>query len=163
MEGYRMKKFLVVSDLHIPTRNSDVPEIILNLVKEVDGIIGLGDYVSMDVVGLFKGLTVFHGVHGNMDFPDVKDFLPFNKLMVIENVKVGLCHGWGPPWGIEERILETFDERPDVILFGHTHYSADKTIGGVRYLNPGATEKGGSFGILTLDGGKVVFEIKRCP
>jgi len=157
-----MKRYLVISDTHIPTRQDEIPAIVFEELENCDGIIALGDFVDIDTVMILKKSTKnFYGVHGNMDFPDVKDYLPFSTLLQIEGVALGLCHGWGAPWGIKKRILSHFKEKPDIILFGHTHEFEDSIENGVRFLNPGAATKRGTFGILTIDGRNVKFELKK--
>jgi len=156
-------KFLVVSDTHVPTRNRDLPKRVIELMDECDGIIALGDYVSMNVVALFNSHRIFYGVHGNMDEPDVKAYLPQIKRVRLEGVDVGLCHGWGPPWGIKERILNLFQEKPQVVIFGHTHTPCDEVFGGVRFLNPGPAEPGGTLGVLMVKEGRLTFEIEKLP
>lgn len=153
----------MISDTHVPTRNRDLPERVIELMDECDGIIALGDYVSMDVVALLNSHRVFYGVHGNMDEPDVKSYLPQVKRLHIEGVDLGLCHGWGPPWDIKERILGLFNDKPEVVLFGHTHTPCDVSFKGVRFLNPGAAEPGGTLGLLVIEGGNLKFEIERIP
>jgi len=156
-----MKRYLLVSDLHVPTRLSEIPEDFLKSLKDFDGVIGLGDYVDLDTVILLEKFSKdFTGVHGNMDYPDVKEKLPFSKVLVIEGVTFGLCHGWGAPWDVKERILRTFSEKPQVILFGHTHVPEDVTFSGVRFINPGSFAEG-SYALLTIDGGEVRFELRN--
>ena len=156
-----MKRFLVISDSHVPVRMSGLPDEIVNALKEYDGVIGLGDYVDLDTVILLEKLSrEFYGVHGNMDYPDVKEHLSFSKELLMESVTIGMCHGWGAPWNLKERLLRVFNEKPKVILFGHTHEPEDTTKAGVRFLNPGSLAEG-SYAVLTLDGGEVRFELKR--
>lgn len=157
-----MKRYLVMSDTHIPTRQEELPDIIFKELENCEGVIALGDFVDIDTVMILKKTAKnFYGVHGNMDFPDVKDYLPFSTLLQIEGVTLGLCHGWGAPWGIRKRILSHFKEKPDIILFGHTHEFEDSVENGVRFLNPGTATKGGTFGILIVDGRNVKFDLKK--
>ncbi|PLV59814.1 metallophosphoesterase [Thermotoga sp. KOL6] len=156
-----MKKFLVISDMHIPVRMANLPDEVLDYLKDYDGVIGLGDYVDLDTVILLEKLSKeFYGVHGNMDYPDVKEHLPFSKMLLIEGVTIGMCHGWGAPWDLKERLLKLFKEKPKVILFGHTHEPEDTMKAGVRFLNPGSLAEG-SYGVLIIDGGEVKFELKK--
>ncbi|AIY87245.1 MULTISPECIES: metallophosphoesterase family protein [unclassified Thermotoga] len=155
-----MKRFLLISDSHVPVRMASLPDEILNSLKEYDGVIGLGDYVDLDTVILLEKFSKeFYGVYGNMDYPDVKEHLPFSKVLLVEGVTIGMCHGWGAPWDLKDRLLKVFNEKPQVILFGHTHEPEDTVKSGVRFLNPGSLAEG-SYAVLELDGGEVRFELK---
>lgn len=155
--------YLVISDLHVPVRQPSVPGVILELIHEVDGVISLGDYVDMNTVFLIQqNSKKFFGVHGNMDDYDVKDYLPDKKLIILAGRVVGLCHGWGSPWGIRKRILNSFAEKPQVIIYGHTHVPDNSIENGVMFLNPGFTMIGGTYGLLEInDNGELNFEVHK--
>jgi len=159
-----MKKFLVVSDTHVPVYQKDLPAKIYELTKELDGVIAVGDFVNLDTVLTLETLSKgFHGVHGNMDHIDVKEHLPERKVIRVEGVNIGLIHGFGAPFAIRERIYKKFldVEDLDVIIYGHTHEPFDGMERNIRFLNPGSATPGGTYAILTLDGGKVIFQIHR--
>ena len=72
-----MKRFLVISDTHVPIYQRDVPGVIYDIARSVDGVLALGDFVDLDTVLALEAVSkVFHGVHGNMDQIDVKEYLP---------------------------------------------------------------------------------------
>ena len=83
--------------------------------------------------------------------------LPPKKVFATENIRIGICHGWGPPFRIRERVVNLFKEKPDVILYGHTHLFDDSLHNDVRFLNPGAVCDG-SCALLEIDGGAIRFE-----
>lgn len=154
--------YLVISDLHVPTRQSEIPGIFLEILDEVDGVIALGDFVNLDTVLFFQQSTRnFFAVHGNMDEYDVKNYLPDRKLVLISGLTVGLCHGWGSPYGIRRRIVELFKEKPQLILYGHTHVPDETSENGILFLNPGSAMKGGSYGLLKIENTEVNFEVKK--
>jgi len=159
-----VKNFLVISDAHVPSYQRDLPSKIYELAKELDGVIATGDFVDLDTVMALEAISkVFHGVYGNMDYIDVKEYLPERKVVRIEGVNIGLIHGWGAPFDIRERIYKRFldIENLDVIIYGHTHEPFDGMKRNVRFLNPGTVTPGGTYAILTLNGGKVAFQIHR--
>jgi putative phosphoesterase len=46
------------------------------------------------------------------------------------------------PHALKENLqLQIVRERPDAVVFGHTHKAFCETIGGVLYLNPGSAGK----------------------
>jgi len=159
-----VKNILVISDTHVPSYQRDLPAKVYELAKDLDGVIAVGDFVDLDTVLAIEAISkVFHGVHGNMDYIDVKEYLPERKVIRIEGVNIGLIHGWGAPFDIRERIYKRFldVEDLDVIIYGHTHEPFDGVERNIRFLNPGAATPGGTYAILTLDGGKVTFQIHR--
>ena len=158
-----MKKFLVISDTHVPIYQNDIPGSIYDLAKRVDGLIALGDFIDLDTVLALEGISrVFHGVHGNMDHIDVKDYLPDSKILLVEGLTIALTHGWGPPWDIRKRLFKKFAfDDVDVIIYGHTHEPFDGVEFGKRYLNPGTATPGGTYAIMEVDGRDLRFEIHR--
>lgn len=38
-----------------------------------------------------------------------------------------------------------------LVLFGHTHYAEDRTLGGIRFVNPGALHRASLFTVATYD------------
>ena len=154
-----MTRILCVSDIHIPTRRKDFPyDQIVKKIKNIsiDYVFGLGDYVSID--GLNK-LYLFekkvYAVSGNMDDEIVKYEINTKINLEIEGLRIGLIHGWGPPWGMRERIRKEFNN-VDLICFGHTHKKFFKEENGIYFFNPGAIsgeryKKNKSFGILTIN------------
>jgi putative phosphoesterase len=90
-------------------------------------------------------------VHGNMDSRQLKSVLPMKDIVEAEGKRIGITHGSGAPWGIEERVRKVFEsDRIDIIVYGHSHRSQNKIINDILFFNPGRT--GDSFGIITIDG-----------
>ncbi len=144
-------KILVVSDLHIPTKLPDFPEELVHLLGSYDCVIGLGDYVNLETVMILKKFSKqFYAVHGNMDYPDVKEHLSSILKLNLAGYLIGLCHGWGSPFGLKERILSLFDPKPNIILYGHTHQADCSTLQSVTFINPGSIAESGSYAILEL-------------
>ncbi|MGD2126416.1 MAG: metallophosphoesterase family protein, partial [Desulfobacteraceae bacterium] len=75
-------------------------------------------------------------VHGNMDPVEVKVMLPEKKLVDLGGYRFGLIHGWGPSEGLEERVWDQF-QNVDVIIYGHSHKSANYVREGTLLFNPG--------------------------
>ncbi|QTA38823.1 metallophosphoesterase family protein [Thermosipho ferrireducens] len=153
-------KYLVVSDLHVPTRNREIPDVILEEAEKCDGIFALGDFVDINTVLLLQQTNKnFFAVYGNMDEPDVKDYLTSQKIVQIGNFTIGLIHGSGSHFNIPERIKNHFDNEVNVILYGHSHLVDDSTKFGKRFINPGAGHK--TYGIIEVKGDKLTFTVKK--
>lgn len=162
-----MKKIAVFSDLHIPSRMKEMPFKKLEPYKiQVDMIFGLGDYVNQDSLDcLYAFNKQVHAVCGNMDSLFLKETLPFKLFVHVEEVKIGLTHGWGAPFQIKERIYKEFiasikNHDIDAICYGHTHSSYYGELNKVKFFNPGSLSGHPStFGILTVDHKKIKTEI----
>ena len=136
----------VVSDTHL-TSFAQVPDRILLALAEVDLIIHAGDFVARDVLDGLKRLGEVKAVRGNMDSEELKRILPEKELLWIEGKRIGITHGSGSPYGIDDRVGRMFED-VDVIVFGHSHQSQNEIKKGILFFNPGQARN--SFGILTV-------------
>ena len=159
-----MTRILCISDIHISDRIKIFPyEQIKEKIKDIpiDYVFRLGDYVTIDG---FNKLYLFekkvYAVLGNNDYKNFKKdkshrMIELKYNLKIEGLNIGLMHGWGPPWGMRERIRKEFNN-VDLICFGHTHKKFFKEENGIYFFNPGAIsgeryKKNKSFGILTIN------------
>ena len=154
-----IKKIVVLSDTHIPVRAAKIPEQIIEQFKDADLIIHAGDNQTIEVVNILQKYGNYVGVCGNMDSDDVADKLPEKAIININNgnkeFKIVVTHGSGPPEGLVERILSYFEEKPDCIIFGHSHKPFNEKIGNTLMFNPGSPTDTvfttiNTFGILTI-------------
>jgi len=143
-------RIVVLADTHIHMLEH-LPKKIIDALSTVDLVIHAGDFTDVQVLKELKRLREVKAVHGNMDSRELKTVLPVKEIVEIENKRIGVTHGSGAPWGIEERVRKMFESnRVDIIVYGHSHRSQNKVIDGILFFNPGkATD---SFGILTIDG-----------
>ena len=125
----------VLSDTHLREVTREFQEIHRRFLAEMDIIMHLGDFVSAEIVDYLNSGN-FHGVHGNMDPHEVRETLPYKKVVECGSFRIGLIHGWGPPEGLEERIGPEFKD-VDLIAYGHSHMPADHVKDGIIYFNPG--------------------------
>ncbi len=133
-----MKKILVISDSHIPTRaNSEILQRIY--FKNYDIIISAGDIVEENTYfEMINQEAEFFGVQGNMDDYYIKEKLPLTKIVQIENIKIGIIHGHQTGIAKPEKLIKYFKPKIDIMIFGHSHNVFDKTINEIRVINPGA-------------------------
>lgn len=136
----------VISDTHA-TSFDQLPDRVLTALAEVDLIIHTGDFVTKDVLEGLKQLGEVKAVRGNMDSEELKRILPERELLIIEGKRIGITHGSGPPYGIDDRVGRVFKD-VDIIIYGHSHYSQNEVKGGILFFNPGQARN--SFGILTI-------------
>ncbi len=132
-------RIIVISDTHIPRRKKEIPSLILKEIEKSDLVIHAGDFTNLETVKLLESLNRFYGVAGNMDEKEVWEYLPEKRIIEIENKRIGIIHGFGPPIGIEGKILKKFEgENLDIIVYGHTHRASIKNYKNVLLLNPGS-------------------------
>ena len=136
----------VVSDTHA-TSLDQLPDGILTALAEVDLIIHTGDFVTKDVLDGLKRLGEVKAVRGNMDSEELKRILPERELLIIEGKRIGITHGSGAPYGVDDRVGKMF-ENVDIIVYGHSHYAQNEVKGGILFFNPGQARN--SFGVLTI-------------
>ncbi len=76
-------------------------------------------------------------VYGNADEAALRELLPKELVVEVEDVRIGMVHIPGPAAGREERLRRRF---PDcaAIVFGHTHLPLVERADGVWLLNPGS-------------------------
>jgi putative phosphoesterase len=142
-------RIAVLADTHV-NRLEYLPKKIIDVLSTVDLIIHAGDFTDVQLLKELKRLRGVKAVHGNMDSMELKTMLPVKEIVEIGNKRIGVTHGSGGPWGIEERVRKIFEsDRIDIIVYGHSHRSQNEVIKDILFFNPGkATD---SFGILTID------------
>ncbi len=136
----------VLSDTHVSSF-AEIPERILATLAEVDLIVHTGDFVAKGVLDGLKRLGEVKAVRGNMDSEELKRILPEKELLEVEGQRIGVIHGWGAPFGIEDRVGGMFED-VDIIIFGHSHEAKNEVKNGVLFFNPGRARD--SFGVLTI-------------
>jgi len=134
----------LISDTHIPSRTSEIPEVIMNDFKKrnVDYVFHLGDFTSIEaynqLLNLFGKEKVI-GILGNMDVGEIRNILPETMELNLFGHKIFLTHGMGGPNIVIKRLNKHFDlSKYDIIIFGHVHRPYNEIWrDGKLYLNPG--------------------------
>lgn len=139
----------VLSDTHTHSLE-DIPRKVIDALSSADMIVHAGDFTKVEVLDGLKKLGRVKAVQGNMDSAELKSILPAKEVFEVGDKRIGITHGSGSPWGIEQRVREVFtQDRVDVIVYGHSHKSQNKVIDGILFFNPGKAAN--SFGILTIE------------
>ncbi len=141
-------KIGVLSDTHLRRVSREFREIYDRYLFDKDVIMHAGDFVSTRVIDFLSSKS-FHGVRGNMDTSEITRLLPGKKVIKLGPYRLGLIHGWGPSSGLEDRIWPEF-EGVDVIVYGHSHHTANYVRDGVLLFNPGTATGFSSSGIHTI-------------
>ena len=149
-EFNNIKKIGVIADTH----GDEIPDKVFDLFNDVDLILHAGDILELGTLNKFEKPLI--AVYGNMDSDAVREKLPGKVIIKVNNFKIGLTHGYGAPDGLADRVKNEFDEKPDCIVFGHSHSPYNETKDNILFFNPGsATDKVftniNSIGILSLN------------
>jgi vacuolar protein sorting-associated protein 29 len=130
---------LVVGDMFVPEKCSDIPEQFKNILipNKIQYVLSLGNNGSRESYDWLKSLSNnFHGVKGDSDdqsFPEV-------KTIQIGEFKIGLIHGHQVvPWGDAEALANIQRQLGcDILLSGHTHSNSVSIYDGKYFINPGS-------------------------
>ena len=143
-------RIAVLADTHAD-KLEYLPKKVVDALSTVDLIVHAGDFTNIRLLTDLKQLKEVKAVHGNMDSRQLKSVLPTKEIVEINDKRIGITHGSGAPWGIEERVRKVFEsDRIDIIVYGHSHRSQNKVSNGILFFNPGKAAD--SFGIITING-----------
>jgi len=149
-------KIGVVSDTHSHT----MPQQLLDDFKKVDLIIHAGDFCSMEDLKTLERIKDVRAVFGNMDDLELRQIFPERDIFKIDGVKIALYHGRGASDKVLGFVKAEFSkDKPDVVIFGHSHHPVNEVIDNVLYFNPGSPTDVVraaycSYGVLEIRGGK---------
>ncbi len=152
-------KIGVISDTHIANKSEHVPQIVLDVFRKMDMVLHAGDMVDLRVIDELKSACPkVVAVAGNMDQEAVKKKYPVKEIIDVLGRKVGLMHGGGAPANLLQLLKDAFKEdKPDVVVFGHSHKPMNEFIDGVLFFNPGSatdfSAEYNSYGIIEINGG----------
>jgi len=132
-------KIGVLSDTHFTDIGHGlafVHELLEGPLQGIDMLLHAGDLVREEILAAVTNCPVY-AVRGNMD-PGGSS-LPERRIVSAAGKRIGLMHGWGPPSGLEHRLLRAFEgESLDALVFGHSHAPLCRRHEGVLLFNPGS-------------------------
>src|SRR5256885_8377017 len=123
-------KIGVISDTH----NFLDPKI-ARVFEGVEHILHAGDVGSQSIILQLEAIAPTTAVSGNTDDPGMN--YRATEVVSVGGWKFLVHHIVNPqalPEGLQNRVAR---ERPDLIVFGHTHKPFSATVGGMLYFNPG--------------------------
>jgi putative phosphoesterase len=140
----------VLSDTHLRAPDDMLEYILEEVLVHTDMLLHAGDIVTHRVLGRLEENGVI-AVCGNMDDYEVADALPMLRIVPAAGKRIGLIHGWGSKDGLAERILVRFgNDRPDLIVFGHSHVPFWGLVHGTYMFNPGSASQNRYSGASTV-------------
>lgn len=153
MENKKVK-IGVISDTHLDDYDERMRKSVEEHFRDVDMILHAGDMVDLRVLKIFGNKEV-RAVCGNMDNYSIKQKYPEHLLFEINGYKFLLIHGWGSPWGLEEKISAKF-KNVNCVVYGHTHKPANHIKDDILFFNPGSAvdrffNSSQTIGILEID------------
>ena len=142
-------KIGLISDTH-----GHVPNTVHTALAGVNYILHAGDVGPMDVITELEAIAPVYAVLGNTDHGIA---LPETRLEEFDGRKILIHHivDVDYPAQTVRELLRT--EKPEIVVFGHTHMPFDERRSKIRFINPGSASqpRGGtapSVAILELSG-----------
>ncbi len=134
-------KIVIIGDTHV-SNFKDLPERMLQLIRETDWVIHVGDYTSVDVLsGLIKTKGPrFKGVYGNADPLKIREKVLAKDIIEISKKRIGITHPatGGTYENTKKKVIREFkDCEIDALVYGHTHDALIEDFNGILLVNPG--------------------------
>jgi uncharacterized protein len=161
-----MTRILVISDTHLSQGSGrdgsrfNLLERLQEQISQAVMILHAGDHTGAIFYQILNREGTLVSVCGNMDDEALQNELPERTTVEVEGVTIGLVHGWGEPKGLAKRVYQAWsEEKPDMIVFGHSHLIHHSRIGTTILFNPGSpTLSYGhqpTVGVIEIDAGNI--------
>lgn len=134
----------ILSDTHLVTPDHDFRKRVELAFADCQVIIHAGDITDLSVLSCFGNRRVY-AVHGNMCNARTRVELPEHRIISIDQYTIGLSHGTGSRFDIEDRMATLFPDA-DCIIYGHTHIPVCHRRGETLIINPGSFQATGRHG-----------------
>ncbi len=160
-------KIGVISDTHLSASNCKLPAGLINALKDCDLILHAGDLIDLCILEALRKISKVEAVFGNMDLPNVSNALQKKRVFDAEGKKICLIHGYGDPNNLIKILKDEFKaQKPDIIVFGHSHMPMNELIDGILFFNPGSATDTifapyRAYGIIEIDKGKINANIHK--
>jgi hypothetical protein len=136
----------------------------VRLLAGADLVLHGGDFVTAQFLAELRRIGApVEGICGNMDEPALKAALPKQRVVEIDNVRLGMVHDAGPRVRREARLAARFEDC-DAVVYGHTHVPQVERFQHLWILNPGSpTERRSapvhSMLVLRVEGRRIMPEL----
>lgn len=136
-------RIALVSDTHLPRFGRALPRALVDGLRDtrVELILHAGDWTEPMAVPLFEAVATVDGVAGNNDGDELRARFGTRRLLELDGFTVGITHGhlgYGPTT-LDRARSQFADQRPDVLVYGHSHRPhIERSAGGTWLLNPGS-------------------------
>jgi uncharacterized protein len=127
----------VISDTHIPSRASRVPDAALRHFEDVELILHAGDLSVLAVLDQLAAFAPVEAVQGNVEQAAVVQALPVKRELMVGGCAIGLVHILGERQTFRRNARREFPSAR-VVVFGHSHIPLAEDADGLLLLNPGS-------------------------
>ncbi len=141
-------RIAVLSDTHLREVSPEFQSLLETHLQGTDLVLHAGDWVGSAVLDFLEGYPLV-AVFGNMDDMLIRERLPYKRVVQVDGFKLGLIHGWGTNFHLEERVRGEF-EGVDAIIYGHSHRPTSHWHGDILYFNPGSVTQNRGVGYNTM-------------
>ena len=139
-----MPTVAVISDTHLPRGRRTLSAACVEVLAAADLILHAGDVTRAAALDMLSELAPVEAVHGNVDEPALRASLPPERVVVVDDVRIGMVHDGGPADGRHVRLAARF-AGCHAVVYGHSHMPELVRHAGVWILNPGSpTERRGA-------------------
>lgn len=129
----------LISDTHLRQPSELLLQKLKKCFSNVEYILHAGDVIHPSVLDSLEMFAPVIAVRGNSDSNLMMMQLPVKRIVSVGKVCIGLVHGWGSGSRIRRELITTFsDKKPQVIVYGHTHYPSIDQVGDQLLVNPGS-------------------------
>lgn len=157
----------VISDTHLPSRGTRLPDAALRHFEDVELIIHAGDHSIRAAIDQLSAYAPVEAVQGNIEHADIMATLPIRREVVVGGCVIGIIHILGDR---DQYARNARREFPDArcVIFGHSHIPYLEDSDDLLLLNPGsATDRRRqphcSIALLTITDGQPSAEIIALP
>lgn len=124
----------IVSDNH-----ALVDPALPSLLAGVDRIVHAGDLVTRDILPSLASIAPVEAVRGNNDVGPAFDYLPLERVLELDGVRILVRHVVGRPGRLDADAKRSITRAaPRIVIAGHSHRVLAEESDGVVYLNPGS-------------------------
>jgi hypothetical protein len=118
-----MKTLIAIADTHIehqPLKEA-LPTSLLKLIEDADLLIHAGSFTTTSAYQEFSEIANLKAVWGTKDCNELKQTLPKQLKLTIENVKIGVIHRGAHVTNTQNMRYLAKQMEVDVLIYGYLH------------------------------------------
>jgi putative phosphoesterase len=156
----------VISDTHMPRGGRRLPDAFVERIRAADLLLHAGDFVTVEILRELERIgPPLLGVHGNIDTAELRELLPAERIVGVEDARIAMVHDAGGAAGRLQRMRARYGDVAAAVVFGHSHLPLhERAADGFQIFNPGSpTDRrrapAHTMGLARVDGSTVEFEL----